>query len=222
MDASISVSTMKMGVHIGSVSIHLQKLHLIWLYVLDLVFARTLKMSIISSEIVEDSVQGSGDRYIRFRYEFDNGDIIEINRGQQPSSYDADVGLVDGAIEAQQIAINREDANLASKVIGGLIDVMGVIPYHPSTESDADKRKRFAKKLLRKIATEQDLKIVRRAFYPVWYWLKFNSGYNPSQIASYLDITVTTLSRIDARFQALHDHLQLIDDDESYLGEVDD
>ena len=95
------------------------------------------------------------------------------------------------------------------------------IKLDTTTDTAAVRKRRFRRKLLRLIASEGDLKVIRRILYPVWYWLKFESGYTAQQIADYLNISLTVLQRINNRFQALHDNLAFVDADDDYLGEVD-
>ena len=177
-------------------------------------------MAIASSAITEDNQQADGTRYISFKYVFDNGDIITFNSMQKPSDYDVDAGLIAYASMAEVQIVEREDSELVALIDGG-IDPMDIEPAHPSTDTAADRKRRFRRKLLRLIATEYDLKAIRKILYPVWYWLKFESGYTSQQIADYLGISLTVLQRINSRFQALHDNLAFVDADDDYIGEVD-
>ena len=177
-------------------------------------------MGIQSSIITEDNQQVDGSRYISFQYVFDNGDIITFNSMQKPSDYDADAGLIAYASMAEVQIVEREDSELVALIDSG-IDPMDIEPTHPSTDTAADRKRRFRRKLLRLIASESDLKVIRKILYPVWYWLKFESGYTSQQIADYLNISLTVLQRINSRFQALHDNLAFVDADDDYIGEVD-
>ena len=176
-------------------------------------------MGIQSSEITENSVQSDGTRYISYRYTFQNGDIITFGSMQKPGDYDVDAGLIAHATEAETSIVEREDSELVSLIDAGT-DPLDIIPVHPDTDTAAVRKRRFRRKLLRLIAAEGDLKVIRRILYPVWYWLKFESGYTAQQIADYLDISLTVLQRINSRFQALHDNLTFVDDDDQYIGEV--
>lgn len=177
-------------------------------------------MAIQSSEITENSVQADGTRYVSFCYTFDNGDVITFGSMQKPGDYDVGAGLTAYATEAESAIVEREDSELVSLIDAGT-DPMDIAPVHPTTDTAAIRKRRFRRKLLRLIATEGDLKVVRRMLYPVWYWLKFESGYTAQQIADYLGISLTVLQRINNRFQALHDNLTFVDADDDYLGEVD-
>ena len=176
-------------------------------------------MGIQSSEITENSVQSDGTRYISYRYTFQNGDIITFGSMQKPGDYDVDAGLIAHATEAEARIVEREDSELVSLIDAGT-DPLDIIPVHPDTDTASVRKRRFRRKLLRLIASEGDLKVIRRILYPVWYWLKFESGYTAQQIAGYLDISLTVLQRINNRFQALHDNLTFVDDDDQYIGEV--
>ena len=177
-------------------------------------------MSIISSEIVENNLQADSNRYISYRYTFSNGDIIRFNSMQKPGDYDANAGLVEYAAIAEGRITEREDSELMSQVESGL-NPLDVEPVHPDTETAGKRKRRFRRKLLRWIASEGDLKLIRKVFYPIWYWLKFESGYTAQQIADYLGISLIVLQRINNRFQALHDNLSFVDADEQYVGEVE-
>lgn len=177
-------------------------------------------MAIILSEITENSLQSGGNRYISFRYTFDNGDIINFNSMQRPSDYDVDAGLIEYAVIAEERIIEREDSELMSH-IGEGIPLLDIEPSHPNTATSTERKQRFRRKILRWIANQGDIKLIRQAFYPIWYWLKFESGYTAQQIANYLGISLTVLQRINNRFQALHDHLIFVDADEQYVGEVE-
>ena len=181
-----------------------------------------MNVGIISSHIVWDIAQASGDRYIRFQYEFDDGRIITIDRGQQPLAYDANTGLTDGATEAETQVIEQEEQELNSQIVNSIIDPLDAVPYHPTSETQSNRTRRYRRRLIRWIAAEVDMKIARLIFYPVWYWAKFDSGYTNTQIANYLNISMTTLSRINSRFQAFHDNLTFLDGDDSYIGEIED
>ena len=177
-------------------------------------------MSIISNEIIENSVQADGTRYVSYCYTFQNGDTITFGSMQKPGDYDIDDGLIAYAIIAETLIVEREDSELVALIDAGT-DPMDITPVHPDTDTAAVRKRRFRRKLLRLIASEGDLKVIRRILYPVWYWLKFESGYTAQQIADYLGISLTVLQRINNRFQALHDNLTFVDDDDQYIGEVD-
>ena len=177
-------------------------------------------MAIALSEITENSLQSDGNRYISFRYTFDNGDIINFNSMQRPSDYDVNAGLIEYAVIAEERIIEREDSELMSQIENG-VSPLDIEPVHPDTDTVGNRKRRFRRKLLRWIASQDDLKLIRKIFYPIWYWLKFESGYTAQQIANYLGISLTVLQRINNRFQALHDNLSFVDADEQYVGEVE-
>lgn len=177
-------------------------------------------MSIIQSKITENSIQSDGTHYVSYEYVFQNGDTISFNSIQRPNNYDVNAGLIEHAIKAKKQIIEREDSELMAQIENG-ISPLDILPIHPDTETAGNRKRRFRRKLLRWIVNQDDLKLIRKVFYPVWYWLKFESGYTTQQIASYLDVSITVLQRINCRFQALHDKLTFIDADEQYIGEVE-
>lgn len=177
-------------------------------------------MSIIQSKITENTLQSDSNRYISYEYTFQNGDIIKFNSMQKPNNYDVEAGLIEYTVKAETQIIEREDSELMTQIESG-ISPLDIEPAHPDTETVGNKKRRFRRKLLRWIASEGDLKMIRKVFYPIWYWLKFESGYTAQQIADYLDISLPVLQKINSRFQALHDNLAFVDADDNYLGEVE-
>lgn len=178
-------------------------------------------MALASSQITENVLQVDNNRYVSYRYIFDNGDTIRFNSMQKPNNYDINAGLIEHAAIAEIRVIEKVDSELMAQVENGELAPLDAEPYHPSSEAIRARKKRFRRKLLRWIANEPDLKMIRKVFYPVWYWLKFESGYTAQQIADYLGISLTILGRINNRFQALHDNLAFMGADDQYVGEIE-
>lgn len=178
-------------------------------------------MSIISSEIVENVAQKS-NRYVSYFYTFHNGDTIRFNSLSKPLDYDVDAGLITYAAIAEGQIVEQKDSELIVLIESGDIVPMDAIPEHPDMETVSKRKKRLRRKLVRQIATKSDLKMIRKVFYPVWFWLRYESGYTAQQIANYLGCSVSVSQRINKRFQALHDNIAFVDADNSYLGEVDE
>lgn len=178
-------------------------------------------MALVLSQIIENVLQVDGNRYISYQYVFNNGNTIRFNSMQKPGDYDVDAGLIEYAAIAEIRIIEKIDSGLMTQVENGELAPLDAEPYHPSTETIGARKKRFRRKLLGWIANEPDLKIIRKVFYPIWCWLRFESSYTAQQIADYLGISLTVLQRINNRFQALHDSLSFIDGDEQYIGEID-
>lgn len=176
-------------------------------------------MSIINSEIIENNLQADATRYVSYKYTFQDESKIIFGSIQKPGDYDVDAGLIIYASMAEVSIVNREDSELVALVDAGT-DPMDIEPVHPDTDTAAVRKRRFRCKLLRLVATESDLKVIRKILYPVWHWLNFESGYTSQQIADYLNISLTVLQRINSRFQTLHDNLAFVDADDDYIGEV--
>ena len=117
--------------------------------------------------------------------------------------------------------IEGEICRLTSAVENGELEPLDVEPVHPETDTLFDRKRRFFRRLLRYVVNNRDIKIARIVFYPIWYYLKFESTYTAQQIATYLDITIPQLQKLDSRFQAIHDNLAFIDADDSYIEEVE-
>ena len=172
-------------------------------------------MSVTGYTVVQDppETDGSGQRIVVYVYEFHNGEFRQRTYRRPATGFDYDT----------------EAANLIPAVEQGIIDeeVDGLVehysfedaqgdpvteqPVHPETDSGLVRRRRFHRKLIRKLNRLTDMKLVRAIVYPIWYWLKFESGYTAQQIADYLGVSVAQLSVFDARLQAYHDNLAFID-----------
>ena len=176
-------------------------------------------MSIINSEIVENVAQKT-NRYVSYLYTFHNGDILRFNSLSKPLDYDVNAGLIMYAPIAEEQIIETKDSELIAQIESGDITPLKATPEHPDMETVNNRKRRLRRKLLRQIASNPDLKMIRKVFYPVWYWLKYESGYTAQQIANYLNCSISVLQRINNRFQALHDNLAFVDTDDSYLEEV--
>jgi hypothetical protein len=177
-------------------------------------------MSIVTSEIVEDQKQAHDQRYVREKHT----DHLSV---AHYFSYSAQVGVNVSAVMTARVPfielslVEAEEQVLISSIESGDVDALDAVPTLPETDTAAVRKKRFARKLLRYIVEHRELKIIRIVFYPVWYYLKFESGFTSQQIADYLDISLTKLQIINSRFQAIHDNLAFIDADDSYLLEVE-
>lgn len=178
-------------------------------------------MGIILQEITENAPQQGDYRYISYHYVFHNGDEVYFYSMSKPDNYDVGAGLIEYAAKAEDQVIEEDESKLFIQIEADDLDPLDAEPAHPNSETVGNRKKRFRRKLLRQITSEADLKVIRKIFYPVWYWLKYESGYTAQQIADYLNISMSVLGRINDRFQALHDNLTFVDTDDSYLGEVD-
>ncbi len=177
-------------------------------------------MSVISSEIIEDSVQADGRRFVGFEFTFHTAEKI-IRRFMVEAAYDKNAGLSAMIPSIEVYKIEEEDAELIGQIEQSTLLALDVIPIHPETETESNRKRRIRRKILRKIMKERDIKLARSVLYPIWYWLKYESGYTAQQIANYLDISLAVLQKVNSRFQAIHDNLAMLDDDDSYVGEVE-
>jgi hypothetical protein len=177
-------------------------------------------MSITSTEILEDSAQADGSRHIGVKFNFHNGQEV-VRRFWVDSLFDTvtDIAAMEPGIEAYMI--EQDDEEVMAQIEKGNIAPLSAQPVHPETISANDRKKRLVRKLLRKMMQERDMKLVRKMLYPIWKWLKYDSGFTATQIANYFNISLAKLGTINSRFQAIHDNLTMIDADDGYLGEVD-
>ena len=177
-------------------------------------------MSITLTEILEDSPQADGTRHIGVKFNFHNGQEV-IRRFWADSSFDTVTDIVAMEPDIEAYMIEQDDEEVIAQIEKGNVAPLSAQSVHPETMTAANRKKRMVRKLLRRMATERDMKLVRKMFYPIWYWLKYDSGYTATQIANYFNISLAKLGTINARFQAIHDNLFMIDADDGYLGEVD-
>ena len=179
-----------------------------------------LKLSIVNSQITENALQAHDGRYVR--------EVHTDHLGQEYHFTYAAVGSADiNAImlarvpSIEQTLIDSEIENWIGKVEDGNIVALDVSPEHRETDTVTIRKRRFARRLIRYAMVHNNLKTIRRIMYPIWYYLKFDSGYTAQQIANYLNVSLSKLSNINARFQAIHDNLSFIDADNAMIGEVD-
>ena len=177
-------------------------------------------MTITSSEIIEDKKQAHDQRYV---WEKHTDHLSKDHFVFYAAELGADINanMIARVPQISQSLIDGEIGELTDKIESGEIAALDVEPVHPETDSLADRKRTFFRRLLRYVVKNRDIKIARLVFYPIWYYLKFESSYTAQQIATYLDITLTQLQWINNRFQAIHDNLAFIDADDSYLGEVE-
>ena len=177
-------------------------------------------MSITSTEILEDSTQADNSRHIGVKFIFHNGqEIIRRFWANQAFNIVDDVNAMKPDIESYME--QEEDSELMAQIEKGNIEPMDAAPVHPETDTAANRKKRFVRKLVRLMMQNRDMKFVRKMFYPIWYLLKYDSGYNANQIANYFNTTVGKLNVINNRFQAIHDNLTMLDADDGFIEEVD-
>ncbi len=180
-------------------------------------------MSVVSSES-ETSVQAGPMLRVEHIYTFHTGERY-VERFET-----VDLGLdvdLDRAARVPNVEINMRNSEIERLVMdvtaaaegGDLPDIMAILPVHQETDNEFTRKRRFRRQLLRWAVRHRDLKVVRRIFYAVWFWLKFDSGFTGQQIADYLAIPLATVTAIDARMQAIHDNLAFIDTDSEF--EVD-
>ena len=177
-------------------------------------------MTITSSEILEDRQQAHNQRYV---WEKHIDHLADEHFFFYAASLSADVNAIMLARvpQVEESLIDGEIGGLTGRVESGEIAALDAEPVHPETDTLAIRKRTFFRRLLRYTVNNRDIKIARIVFYPIWYYLKFESTYTAQQIADYLDITISQLQWINNRFQAIHDNLAFIDADDGYVGEVE-
>lgn len=177
-------------------------------------------MSIIISQIVSNALQSHGERYIR-EVHTDHLGIEHHFTYAAPVGVDVNAIMVNRVPSIEQSLIDSEIENWIGEVENGNIAPLDVSPEHPETDTMTIKKRRFVRRLIRYAMVHNNLKTIRKIMYPVWYYLKFDSGFTAQQIANYLNISLSKLSNINIRFQAIHDNLAFIDTDNEMIEEVD-
>jgi hypothetical protein len=171
-------------------------------------------MTITNSWVVQDPPErdGSGERIVTYVYEFHNGEYQQRSQRRPATGFDYDAEKDSLIADMEQQMIDQEDEQLINQYESKeSLDPLDAAPVHPETDSDLIRRRRFRRKFIRKWVRSDDMKKVRRYVYPLWYWLKFTSGYTVPQIEAYLGVTTAQLSAFDSRMQAYHDNLAFID-----------
>ena len=172
-------------------------------------------MSIVSNFVVQDppETDGSGQRIVTYVYEFHNGDFKQRSLRRPATGFDYEAEATGLIPDIEQAMIDGEVDELVERYsdIEAKGNPVTEQPVHPETDSDLVRRRRFHRKLIRRLIRFTDIKLLRVILYPIWYWLKNESGYNPSQIANYLNVTLGQLTTFDDRMQAYDDSLAFID-----------
>ena len=172
-------------------------------------------MSVTGYSVVQDppETDGSGERIVTYAYTFHNGDERQRSFRRPATGFDYDAEAASLVSTVEQAIIDEEVNGLVEhySVEDAVGDPVTEQPVHPETDTALVRRRRFHRKLVRRLNRLTDIKLVRAILYLIWYWLKNESGYNPSQIATYLNITLGQLSAFDARMQAYDDNLTFID-----------
>jgi len=170
-------------------------------------------MSIVDSDVTENRIQADGSRYVRYEYTFNTGEKVYIGPKRVAAGFNATAEKDSLLSRIADRQIKKEDQALIDQAIAGTVDIVNTAPAHPETDSENTRKTRLWKKLFREVTKSKNLNDARTAVYPIWKFLKFDSGLSAAQIASRLDISTAKLSEIDTRFQAIHDNLSFVDTD---------
>ena len=172
-------------------------------------------MTVVSNAVVQDppETDGSGQRIVTYVYEFHNGEYRQRSYRRDATGFDYEAEATALIPDVEQAIIDEEVGSLVEhySVEDAVGNPVTEQPVHPETDTALVRRRRFHRKLVRRLIRLTDIKLVRAILYLIWYWLKNESGYNPSQIANYLNVTLGQLTTFDDRMQAYHDNLAFID-----------
>lgn len=177
--------------------------------------------TVTSSEVVEDHAQTDGLRFIAFKFTFHTSEIV-IKRFRADSSYNTTTGLSEMETVVESEMIDREIDQMIAGVEQGSVNQVTDIPVHPETDSASVRQKRFLRKLVRWAMKTDEIKLAYALCYPIWYEFKFNQSYTATQIQNILDLTVAQYNKINDRLTAFHNDKTLIDNDDSYVGDLDE
>ena len=173
-------------------------------------------MTITTSQIIHDVTQADGTRKVLTEFTFHTGEVVRRHI-RVDSGWDSVSGLASLVPIMEGKMIDHEVRSLIRQSMNSTIDPVDTEPQHPETDTAFVRRRRFHRHLVRFLMRHSDLRHVRNALYPIWYYLKFESGYTAQQIADYFDVTLAVLSRIDTRMQRFHDNLDIFDDAEDQI-----
>ena len=149
-------------------------------------------MSIITSEIYSDTPQANSERTLYYRFIYHDGS--EMMHGPCTLQDGADVNAHMALIvpEAEAGRDRRESVLSISRVENGENPLTITLnPVHSTS-------KNIAKKLIRWMMWERDPYIVL-ALEPLIDYIRDPSNFTPAQLANWLDVSIATLQKIDAR-----------------------
>jgi len=164
-------------------------------------------MAIASSEIIEDSPQADGRRFIGFKFVFHTGQEV-IRCFLAAADYDKNAGLIEMIPLIEAYMIKEEEQKVLGEVEAGL-NPMDITVSHTTIQKSHRKLIRW----IMKHPANMAVKLI-----PLIQWLRVT--YTAQQIATYLGLTLATVIKINSRFLELESLQPLLDADNTYIGEI--
>ena len=172
---------------------------------------------ILSSDVFRNRLLADGRRRIRYRYVVECNDLSTEEYitppFHRPGSWDVNGNLslyADSHLERKR---NIEDNKACDPEFNGNSLVI-------TQNSKYSTQKRIAKKLIRWMMREKDIRIVLW-LEPLITWIKVDSGYTNAQIRSFLDIDVDQLQKMNRRIKAILEDPDTIKSTKTLVAEFD-
>lgn len=166
-------------------------------------------MGIINSQIIEDSIQTDGRRWITERHTDHLGQFHTITYMADPE-FDATAAMNNRVTSIEnKLAESEAESSIARTEIGE-------DPLNMSFEFCTQKQ--AVKKIIRWAMNHKNPKtfLLLKNLYE---YLKTN--YNNSQLANFLDISLTVLGRINDRYNAIISIESTLTDDDGRIEEIE-
>lgn len=167
-------------------------------------------MAIVSSIILETSIQTDGRRWIREKH---TDHLGFLHFAQYLTNADSDINAIMLARIPfiNSMLIENEEQKLISKFEEERND--------PTTYTfNFTTKQAFLRRLIRYIMNHKDVKLIL-AIKPLIDWLKAN--YTAAQIATYLGITIVVLGRINTRLDAIFSIATTLNADDSKIEVIE-
>jgi hypothetical protein len=168
----------------------------------------------------KERVQRNGYKYVDIYFTMDTGRIYRYGPRLMPPGYDVEADAPNWLAHAEAKVQEQDEQDILNGIDDEeRTDVLTATPLYPISETAFDRRRRFRRRLFRRIWRSNDVKKVRRILYPLWDWMLNTQGYSAQQIRTYLDINAAQYDRIEARMSAIAANIAFLDGDEA--GEID-
>jgi hypothetical protein len=176
-------------------------------------------VTVVSNFVVQDppETDGSGERIVTYVYQFHDGDFRQrsLRRPVTGFDYEAEATAMIADIELEMRTAEIDRLVETWETDDQLTDPIAVEPIHPETDTSVQRRRRFRRRLARRLIRSNNIKEVRRILYPIWQWMTVDQGMDTAAATAYLNITITRWNTFNARMQAYDSSLTFIDGEAS-------
>lgn len=164
-------------------------------------------MSVSTHSTIQDSTQANGQRRLRYRYDFTQGDQIVYGPFLAASAFD---DATDRAGRVTAIELDR-----AWKEVYNALDVARGYES-PEKTAEYQAQNDFDRRLLGVLMLEPDIYIILYSF-PFFDAVQTRGGNNASQRATYLGVDGAEYTQVNNRFQGVKDREFFLTDQNGYL-----